>query len=78
MRQKPETVSTLTKVLYTIEETCFIIGSGKTALYAAIGAGRLRAVKDGDRTKLTREAIDDYVGQLPPFKPRGTPGSEAQ
>jgi excisionase family DNA binding protein len=66
----------LAKVLFTVEEAAFITSSGRTAIFKALEDGRLRGVKDGDRTKLTGEAISDFIAQMPPWKPRRKAGGE--
>lgn len=64
------TPAPLAKVLFTVEEAAFITSSGRTAIFEALADGRLRGVKDGDRTKLTPEAIRDFIAQMPAWRPR--------
>ena len=72
MKTKPAAASAspLAKVLFTVEETAFITSSGRSSIFQALADGRLRGVKDGDRTKVTDEAIRDYVESLPAWQSR--------
>ena len=61
------------KTLYSVAEACHITGKSRTSLYEALADGRLKALKDGDRTRLTSEAISDFVASLAPWKPARLP-----
>ena len=52
-------------LVYSIAETCEHAHIGRTALYNAINAGQLRAVKRGRRTMILHEDLVRYVQSLP-------------
>ena len=47
---------------YTVDEAATILGIGRTAAYAAIGRGEIRAVRVGRRLLVPRHVIDALVG----------------
>ena len=49
---------------FSINEFCRRYGIGRTSAYQEIAAGRLRAVKAGRRTLVTREAAEAWLGTL--------------
>jgi excisionase family DNA binding protein len=58
---------------FSIAEFCRVYGIGQTYTYHEIAAGRLRAVKAGRRTLVTREAADEWLAKLPSVQaPRPT------
>ncbi len=49
----------------TIPDTQRVSGLGRTTIYEAIGAGKLIAVKAGNRTLVTEESLKDFLKSLP-------------
>jgi excisionase family DNA binding protein len=57
-------------------EAARYLNIGKTKLYAEINSGRLRAKRSGGQTLITKEALDDWIANLPDHKPADTPRAE--
>ena len=55
----------MTKELYTVREFCDTFGIGRTTFYAEVKAGRLRIVKIGTASRVTRADADAWVASLP-------------
>ena len=55
------------KLAYSIEETCEIIGCGRTKIYGEIAAGRLKARNFGSLTKILPPDLVDFIGSWPLF-----------
>ena len=53
------------KQLYTVGEFLAAFGIGRTTFYAEVKAGRLRMVKLGTASRVTRAAAEAWVAQLP-------------
>ena len=53
------------KLAYSVEEFAEISGKGRTAVYAAIKAGHLKARKDGRRTLILHHDGMAYLEGLP-------------
>lgn len=49
----------------SIDAFCSRYGIGRTTAYQEIAAGRLRAVKVGRRTLITRDAAEAWLASLP-------------
>jgi hypothetical protein len=49
----------------TIPDTQRVSGLGRTTIYKAIGAGKLVAVKAGNRTLVTDESLRSFLASLP-------------
>ena len=58
---------------YSIAEACSVARAGRTALYEAIRAGELRAVKRGRRTLVLADDLRDWLDNLPTVKPMPPP-----
>jgi len=50
---------------YTVEDAARVASLGRTALYAEIKAGRLRAHKIGRRTVILAASLRDWLESLP-------------
>jgi len=57
--------------LLTVPQACAVLNLGKTQIYRRMSAGEIRAVKIGKKTLIPRAAINDFIGQLKPFKEDG-------
>lgn len=52
-------------VAYSIDAAAKASHTGRTALYAEIRAGRLRAIKMGKRTLITADDLREWLNSLP-------------
>jgi hypothetical protein len=55
-------------ILCTIPHAAAMIGRGQTFIYAAIGDGRIEAVKSDKRTLVVVESLREYAKSLPRAK----------
>ena len=60
-QEKQERAPPLAKVLFTVDEACFLTGKGRTSIYEALASGQLHGLKDGKNTRITAEALRAYV-----------------
>ena len=51
--------------LLTLDEFCKLTSTGKTKVYAEIAAGRLKAIKYGRCTRISRKAMHEWIENLP-------------
>lgn len=56
------------RVADNIPQACERLGISKTLIYKEIGAGRLKAVKAGRRTLVTRDAQNAWMASLAAFE----------
>ena len=54
--------------LLTIPQFCKSINIGTTYAYQLINEGKIRAVKIGKKTLIPKEALDDFIADLEPYK----------
>lgn len=57
-------------IIWSVKETCEVMGIGKTKLYALIRAGLIRAVKLGRNTKIYADSVHQYLKSLPGVRKR--------
>ena len=57
----------------SIAEVCRITGIGRTSIYAAINAGRLRALKFSGRTLIRTEDLKAFLDSLPEMPKKAEP-----
>ncbi len=57
----------MAKLAYTIDEAKAEGAGGKTAIYAAIKSGALKARKRGNRTVILAADLNHYLESLPDF-----------
>ena len=60
---------------FSVTEFCLGYGIGRTIAYQEIAAGRLRAVKVGRRTLITRDAAEGWLAALPDLNKPSRNGS---
>jgi excisionase family DNA binding protein len=61
---------TIAPIAYAIDDLPQLLGLSRSKLYEEVRDGRLRAVKAGARTLVTRAAVDEFLAQLPRLEPR--------
>jgi hypothetical protein len=66
-------IGALLPILCTIPNAAMMIGRGQTFIYAAIGDGRIEAVKSDKRTLVVVESLREYAKSLPPAKIKPMP-----
>ena len=53
------------KLAYSVKEACATSSLGRTSIYAAIAAGRLKAIRVGGRTLIPADSLNALVlGQV--------------
>ena len=71
----------MSEILYLLEtvgllspaEAAKYLSMGKTKLYAEINSGRLKAKRHGGQTVITKEALDEWIANLPDHMPADAP-----
>jgi excisionase family DNA binding protein len=63
-----------TPIIHTIAEACAVGRIGRTALYEAIRAGELRAIKRGRRTLILAADLRRWLEAMPTVRPSGDTG----
>jgi excisionase family DNA binding protein len=64
-----EAIEELRREALTIGEVCKACGLGRTTVYEAITAGRLKARKAGKRTLVLRDDMKAFLAALPEARP---------
>lgn len=64
------------KVLYSISEVIEMAGIGRTRLYQELNSGRLKALKIGKRTCVTRANLEAWLLKLEGYLPNAIKGSD--
>jgi excisionase family DNA binding protein len=70
-------ITTSAKRARTVKEFCADYGVGRTFTYSEIKAGRLRAVKAGDRTLILQDDSEAWARSLPELTPATESGEAA-
>jgi excisionase family DNA binding protein len=68
--QSPDDAEVKLQRAFSVGDFCRRYDIGRTKTYAEIAAGRLRAVKVGRRTLITRDAAEAWLAALPQVKTR--------
>jgi excisionase family DNA binding protein len=55
---KGETKDSVTRLTYSVEEACLLLGLSRNTTYEAIRRGELRAIRIGRRLLVPRASID--------------------
>ena len=53
------------KLLYSTREAREVLGIGQTRLYELLAQGRLKAVKLGGQTKISKAELERFIAELP-------------
>lgn len=61
----------LQQLAYTVEQAAAASSISRRQLYRHLKAGRLEAVKDGNRTLIPRRALLRFLRSLPAYESRG-------
>lgn len=56
--------ASMEKLAYTIPETCYVTGLGRTTVYSLIAQAKLRSVKAGGRTLIPAYSVRDFLASL--------------
>lgn len=51
----------LTKLAYSVKQTCEVSSLGRTSIYALIAEGKLKVVRIGGRTLILAESLHDLL-----------------
>lgn len=57
------------KALYSVPEVIEMAGIGRTRLYQELNSGRLKAVKIGKRTCITKAGLESWLSKLEGYLP---------
>lgn len=60
-----QTAANENKIAFSVENFCSAFSIGRTALYAELKAGRLKALKCGRRTLISRAEAERWLASLP-------------
>ena len=52
------------RLMLSIDEAAKSLSIGKTKLYSELAAGRISAIKLGQRTLISHQSLNDYIANL--------------
>lgn len=63
------------RALYSVPEIIDMVGIGRTRLYQELNSGRLKAVKIGKRTCVTKDSLETWLSTLEGYLPEKQRGN---
>ena len=61
-------------IALSIPNAVRVSGASRTAIYAALQRGDLKAIKHGKRTLIPADALKDWLSRMPAYSPAATVG----